>query len=50
MWVACFLGIGYYVGEGWEQIAQRLNVGALVIAGLAVIAGVVVWIMKRRRY
>ena len=50
LWVACFLGLGYYVGEGWEQIAQRLNVGVLVIAGLAVIVGFVVWLMKRRRY
>jgi membrane protein DedA with SNARE-associated domain len=49
VWVACFLGIGYYVGEGWEQIAQRLHVGVLVIVGLAVIAGFVWWFMKRRR-
>ena len=49
IWVACFLGIGYYVGEGWVQIAQRLHVGVLVIVGLAVIVGFVWWFMKRRR-
>ena len=50
VWVACFLGIGYYVGEGWEQIAGRLNAGALAIAALVVLVGFVVWFMKRRRY
>jgi membrane protein DedA with SNARE-associated domain len=50
LWVACFLGIGYYVGEGWEEITQRLNTAALVIAAVVVATGFVVWFMKRRRY
>ena len=49
VWVACFLAIGYYVGEGWERMAQRLNIGVLAIVALAVIAGLAVWFMKRRR-
>ena len=46
----CLLGLGYYVGEGWEQVAARLNVGALVIAVLIAAGGFVLWLMKRRRY
>jgi membrane protein DedA with SNARE-associated domain len=50
VWVACFLGIGYYAGEGWEQYAHSLNTGALVVAGLMVLIGFVWWMVKRRRY
>ncbi|HVW09293.1 MAG TPA: DedA family protein [Bryobacteraceae bacterium] len=50
VWVACFLGLGYYVGEGWEQVANRLDTGAIVVAVLAVAIGFVFWFMKRRRY
>jgi membrane protein DedA with SNARE-associated domain len=48
--VACFLGIGYYMGEGWERMAQRFNFGVLAVVAVAVIAGFAVWFMKRRRY
>jgi membrane protein DedA with SNARE-associated domain len=50
VWVACFLAIGYYLGEGWERMAQRLNIGVLAIVALAVIVGLAVWFTKRRRY
>jgi membrane protein DedA with SNARE-associated domain len=50
VWVACFLGIGYYMGEGWERMAQRFNFGVLAVVAVAVIAGFAVWFMKRRRY
>ncbi len=50
LWVACFLGIGYYVGEGWEEITQRLNMAALVIAVVVAATGFLWWFMRRRRY
>jgi membrane protein DedA with SNARE-associated domain len=49
IWVACFLGIGYYVGEGWEQYAKRLNTGVLIVVAAAALIGFVFWLLKRRR-
>ena len=49
IWVACFLGIGYYVGESWEEITHRLNAAALVIAAVVVATGFLVWFFRRRR-
>ena len=47
VWVACFLAIGYYVGEGWERYAHNLHAAALILAALVTIGGVAWWIWKR---
>lgn len=50
LWVACFLTIGYYLGEGWEDKAQRIDRIVLLIAlAIAVIAGVWYFLRKLRR-
>lgn len=49
IWVACFLAIGYYVGEGWEHYAHSLNTAALVLAVLAAIIAGAWWLRKKKR-
>lgn len=49
LWVACFLTIGYYLGEGWEDKAQRIDRIVLLTAlVIAAIAGVWYFFRKRR--
>lgn len=48
IWVACFVAIGYYLGEGWEHMAGRFDIIVLVTAALiAIIAGV--WLHRKKR-
>jgi len=49
IWVACFLAIGYYLGEGWEHAAHRLDSVVLLIAALVVVAGLGWWFWKKKQ-
>lgn len=49
VWAACFLAIGYYLGEGWEHAARRLDTIALIAAALVAGAGLVWWLLKRKK-
>lgn len=49
LWVACFLAMGYYLGEGWEHMAGRLDSIALILAALICAAAVVWWLLKRKK-
>lgn len=49
VWVACFLAIGYYVGEGWETLAHRLNTVVLIVAALVAVCGITLWIWKKKK-
>ena len=49
LWVACFLALGYYVGEGWERVAHNLNSAVLVAASVVLVAGAAwYWIARKR--
>ena len=47
IWVACFLALGYYVGEGWQRLAHNLDTAALVLAVVIAIGGVIWWFRQR---
>jgi membrane protein DedA with SNARE-associated domain len=49
VWAACFLTIGYYLGDGWERIARRLDGVALISAGAIAMAAVILWFWKKNR-
>lgn len=48
IWVVCFLAIGYYLGEGWQEVAHRLDSAALILAA-AVVLACAIWYFLRRR-
>ena len=49
VWVVTFVLIGYYVGAEWETIAPLVSRGGLLIVGVCIIAGAVVWLVRRNR-
>jgi membrane protein DedA with SNARE-associated domain len=49
IWVISFVAIGYYLGEGWEALAHRLNWSAAGIAAAVVVIAALVWWVRRRR-
>jgi membrane protein DedA with SNARE-associated domain len=49
IWVACFLAMGYYLGEGWERMAHNLDTIALILAGLAAAGGLIWWLGNRNK-
>jgi membrane protein DedA with SNARE-associated domain len=49
IWVISFVAIGYYLGEGWEAVAHRLNWGVTGIAAVVVAIAALVWWARRRR-
>jgi membrane protein DedA with SNARE-associated domain len=49
VWAACFLALGYSVGENWKRIAESLHT-YIGYASLALIAGALLfWVVRRRR-
>lgn len=48
VWVVCFVYVGYYLGAEWENLRHRFNRGALVIAGVVLVASLLTWYLRRR--
>ncbi len=48
IWVACFLAMGYYLGEEWQSLAHNLDTAAIVVAAAVAIAAAAWWLWKRR--
>lgn len=48
VWVVSFISIGYFLGAEWEQIRRRFNRGALMVAAIVAIVGLVAWYVRRR--
>ena len=49
VWVACFLAIGYYLGEQWQHMAHRVDTAVIVAAALIAVGSVVWWRLKLRK-
>lgn len=49
LWVACFLAIGYYLGDGWEHMANNLDRTALIAAVIVAVAGLAYWLWKKKQ-
>jgi membrane protein DedA with SNARE-associated domain len=48
VWVACFLTIGYYLGEGWENKAQRIDRTILLATAAIAVIAAIWWYLKKR--
>jgi membrane protein DedA with SNARE-associated domain len=48
VWVTCFLTIGYYLGEGWENNAQRFDRIILLVTVVIAAVGLIWWRVKKR--
>jgi membrane protein DedA with SNARE-associated domain len=48
VWVASFLAVGYYLGDGWQRIAGRFDSILLIAAALIAIAAFVWWRWRKR--
>jgi membrane protein DedA with SNARE-associated domain len=48
IWNAVFIGLGWFLGENWDQVEQYLGPISYVVVGLLLI-GLVVLIVRRRR-
>lgn len=49
IWVASFVGLGYFFGERWQQVFQIVNRDLLWISIGAVVILLIVWRLKIRR-
>jgi membrane protein DedA with SNARE-associated domain len=47
-WVACFMGLGYFLGERWEAVEQHIHHYLLAATGVAII-GLAAWLVWRKR-
>jgi membrane protein DedA with SNARE-associated domain len=48
LWVACFLTIGYYLGEEWQHMAGRVDIAIVVLSLLVVTVAIVLWRVKNK--
>lgn len=48
VWVACFLTIGYYLGEGWQDKAQSIDRTVFLIIAAIAVAAFIWWRLKKR--
>lgn len=49
IWVACFLTIGYYLGDEWQHMAHRVDTAIIVGAALVAAASIVWWRLKKHK-
>jgi membrane protein DedA with SNARE-associated domain len=49
IWVATFLGIGYLVGEHWQQAVEAVRQYSWLLAVLLVLGGLSWWLVVHRR-
>lgn len=48
-WGVTFCLVGYLAGASYEKVASRIGEGAAVVIALTVLAGLVVWHLRRER-
>ena len=49
-WGITFSLVGYFAGASYEKVASTIGKGAAVVLAVAVISGLVVWRVRRRRH
>ena len=48
-WGTTYCLVGYFAGASYEKVASTIGEGTAVVVGVLVIAGLVVWRIRRRR-
>ena len=49
-WGITFSLIGYFAGASYAKVASRIGEGTAVLVAVLVIAGIVVWRVRRKRH
>jgi undecaprenyl-diphosphatase len=49
MWACGAVMLGYLAGAGYKTIEHRVSLGGYALLGLIVVAGLVLWLRRRRR-
>ena len=49
IWVSTFLTLGYLLGEQWQSAAENAHKLILIATIVLVLAGLVYWLIKRRK-
>jgi membrane protein DedA with SNARE-associated domain len=49
VWVATFLTLGYVFGDRWEHTSELVHRYSLIAAGIGVVVGLMVWLIRRGR-
>jgi membrane protein DedA with SNARE-associated domain len=48
IWVATFLGIGYFVGDQWPRLEKWFHDGALTATVVLIVLGAAWWLLKKK--
>lgn len=48
-WGVTYSLVGYFAGASYEKVASELGTGTAVVIGVLVVAGIVVWRVRRKR-
>jgi membrane protein DedA with SNARE-associated domain len=49
LWVVSFVSIGYFVGESWGTLEPLVSRDILWVSGGLLVAGIAVWLFRRKR-
>jgi membrane protein DedA with SNARE-associated domain len=49
-WGVTFSLVGYFAGASYQKVASAIGEGAAVVVAVLVIAGLVVWLLRRKRH
>ena len=49
VWAACFLTLGYFVGENWRRMAETLHGYVHYVSIVLVLAAILYWLWRRRQ-
>jgi membrane protein DedA with SNARE-associated domain len=49
LWTGSFVTVGYVLGDEWTRLSASIHHYALIVAGVAIIGGVVAFLLIRRR-
>lgn len=48
LWTIGFVTLGYVVGASWQAAEQWISRSGLIVAGVVLVAGTIVWLRRRR--
>ncbi len=49
VWGAAFVLLGYFAGSSYQAVASKVGTGVAVVVAVIVVAGIVVWQVRKRR-
>jgi len=49
LWAISFITLGTYLGEHWRGVTERIHRYLLILVGILIVAGLVLWYIKKAR-